>query len=295
MKANAILLASLVTLASASTAGAQGQQDFSKVQIRVTKIAGNFHTVEGQGGVIGASIGPDGIFLVDSQFAPLTERIVAALKQTSPAPIKYLVTTHLHGDHTGGVENFAKLGVTVLSRDELRARLAKPARGNPPPPAALPMATYRGPVTFFMNGEDIQLIPVPAAHTDGDTMVYFPSADVIMTGDFYRSAGYPNIDRNSGGTLKGMIEGLTAVINLAKPTTRIVPGHGAIVDKTAVTAHRDMMIALRDRVAPLVKKGQTSEQIVAAKLTADYDAKVPEPGTTGDRFIGQLVAELGGK
>jgi glyoxylase-like metal-dependent hydrolase (beta-lactamase superfamily II) len=275
-------------------AQAQAQQDFSAVQVKVTKIAGNFHSVEGQGGTIGALIGPDGIFLVDSQFAPLTEKIVAALKQTSPAPIRYLVNTHLHGDHTGGNENFAKLGVTLLARDELRARLATPARGNPPPAAALPLLTYRDRITFHMNGEAIQLIPVPVAHTDGDTMVYFPAADVLMTGDFYRSAGYPNIDRASGGTVKGMIDGLNAIIALARPTTRIVPGHGVIVDEAAVTAHRDMLIALRDRVAPLVKKGQTQEQVLAAKLTADYDAKVQQPGTTGDRFIGQLYAELQG-
>jgi glyoxylase-like metal-dependent hydrolase (beta-lactamase superfamily II) len=136
---------------------------------------------------------------------------------------------------------------------------------------------------------------VPAAHTDGDTMVYFPKSDVLMTGDFYRSAGYPNIDRANGGTLSGMLQGLSAVIDLAGPGTRIVPGHGAIVDEKAVMAHRDMTIALRDRVGPLVAKGQTLEQILATKPTATFDASVPEPGTTGDRFIGQLYAELGGK
>jgi glyoxylase-like metal-dependent hydrolase (beta-lactamase superfamily II) len=297
MQAATVRALFLVTILAAgvATAGAQGQQDFSAVQIKVTKLAGNYHTVEGQGGTIGALIGPDGIFLVDSQFAPLTEKIVAALKQTSPGPIRFLVNTHLHGDHTGGNENFAKLGVTVLAREELRARLATPPKGNPPPPAALPLMTYRERVTFHMNGEAIQLIPVPQAHTDGDTMVYFPNADVLMTGDFYRSAGYPNIDRANGGTVKGMIAGLDAVVALAKPTTRIVPGHGAVVDEAAVTAHKDMMVALRDRVAQLLKKGQTQEQILAAKLTADYDAKVPQAGTTGERFIGQLVAELGGK
>jgi len=140
----------------------------------------------------------------------------------------------------------------------------------------------------------VQLVPVPAAHTDGDTMVYFPTANVIMTGDFYRSLGYPNIDRANGGSLKGMLDGLNAVVNLAKPDTRIVPGHGEIVDKTAVAAHRDMIIAVRDRVARLVSQGQTQEQVVAAKPAADYDAKVPQGPQTSERFIGQLYAELKG-
>ena len=143
-----------------------------------------------------------------------------------------------------------------------------------------------------MNGEQVQLIPIPAAHTDGDTLVKFVNADVIMTGDFYRSMGYPNIDRANGGTLNGMLAGLNKIVELSGPSTKIVPGHGAVVDKTAVAAHRDMIIALRDKIAPMVKKGMTVEQVTAAKPTADFDAKVPGIGTTGDRFIGQLHAEL---
>jgi glyoxylase-like metal-dependent hydrolase (beta-lactamase superfamily II) len=202
------------------------------------------------------------------------------------------VNTHVHGDHTGGNENFAKLGVTLLSRDELRTRLATPGRGGPPPAAALPLITYRDRVTIHMNGEDIQLIPVPSAHTDGDTMVYFPAADVLMTGDFYRSIQYPNIDRNNGGSLQGMLNGLAAIVNLAGPNTKIVPGHGPTVDKTAVAAHRDLLVAMRDRVAKLVAQGQTQEQVVAAKLNAEFDAKVQQPGTTGERFVTQLYGEL---
>ena len=146
-----------------------------------------------------------------------------------------------------------------------------------------------------MNGEEIQLIPVPVAHTDGDTMVYFPNANVIMTGDFYRSTGYPNIDRANGGTMNGMLAGFDAIVALARPDTKIVPGHGAVVDKTVVAAHKAMMMAVRDKVAALVKQGKTQAEVLAAKLTADYDAKVPQPGTTGDRFIGQLYQELSGK
>src|SRR6185503_17902377 len=169
-----------------------------------------------------------------------------------------------HPDHTGGNENFGKMGVTILARDQLRARLAKPnpapggAAATPSPAAALPLVTYDTPLTFHMNGEDVAAIPVVKAHTDGDTMVRFPVSDVIMTGDFYRSAGYPNIDRNNGGSFDGMIRGLNA-----------------IVDEKAVIAHRDLAMALRDRVAALVKKGQTLEQILATKPTAEFDAGVP--------------------
>jgi cyclase len=276
--------------------GQNPQQDFSKVEIKATKITEKFYTLEGQGGTIGALIGPDGVFLVDTQFAPLTERIVAAVKKITPSPIKFVVNTHVHGDHTGGNENFAKLGATIFSRDQLRARLARPA-GNAAsaPAAALPVVTYDGPVTVHMNGEDVQLIPIRIAHTDGDTLVRFPGLDILMTGDYYRSVGYPNIDRANGGTLNGMLEALGTTIGLAGPNTKIIPGHGPIVDRVAVTAHRDMMLAVRDRVAQLVKQGKTAQEIIASKPTAEFDSKIEQAAMTSERFINQLYAELGGK
>ncbi len=194
--------------------------------------------------------GPDGILMVDSQFAPLTERIVAAIKAIDPGPIRYLINTHVHGDHTGGNANLGAMGVTIIARPQLRARLEKPgptatgAPGTPAPAAALPRLTYDAPMTFHMNGEQVQLIPIPGAHTDGDTLVKFVNADVIMTGDFYRSTGYPNIDRANGGSLPGMLAGLNKIIELAGPSTKILPGHGAIVDKAAVAAHRDLIVGV---------------------------------------------------
>jgi glyoxylase-like metal-dependent hydrolase (beta-lactamase superfamily II) len=276
--------------AQAPAAQAPAAPDYSKVEIKVTKLAGNFSMLEGAGGAIGVLAGPDGVFMVDSQFAPLTDKIVAAIKQISDGRIRFMVNTHLHPDHTGGNENLGKLGVTLLSREQLRGRLATGQR--PSPPAALPVLTYNAPITVHMNGEAVQLIPVPVAHTDGDTMIYFPNADVIMTGDFFRAVGYPYPDRNSGGSFKGLIDGLNAVINLAKPTTKIVPGHGPVVDRTAVTAHRDMALAARDKIAALVKQGKSADEVIAAKVTADTDAKVDPGGTSSERFIRAVYAEL---
>ena len=178
------LLAALLLTAASVPARAQGQQDFSKVEIKTTKVSTNFYTLDGQGGTIGVLTGPDGVFMVDAQFAPLSEKIVAAIKQISDGRIRYLVNTHVHGDHTGGNENFGKLGVTILARENLRMRLEKPnpgangAPGVPMPPAGLPVITYDAPITVRMNGEEIRLIPAPAAHTDGDTFVKFTNADV---------------------------------------------------------------------------------------------------------------------
>lgn len=282
----------------AALAHAQGPPDFSKVQIRTNKIADNFYTLDGQGGTIGVLTGPDGVFMVDTQFAPLSEKIAAAIKQITPQPIRFVVNTHVHGDHTGGDENFGKMGATIISREELRFRLAHPnpqangAPGVPMPAAGLPKQTYGNRLTLNMNGQEIQLIAVPRAHTDGDTMVYFPGLDIIMTGDFYRSIQYPNVDRNNGGSLQGLIDGLGAVIGHAGPNTKIIPGHGPTVDRTAVTAHRDVATAVRSRVAALVSQGKSEDEVVAAKVNADLDARIQEPGTTGERFVRQAYADL---
>ena len=273
------------------------QPDFSKVEIKTTKISNNFYTLEGQGGTIGVLVGPDGIFMVDSQFAPLSQKIAAAIHQISDKPIGFMVNTHVHGDHTGGNENFAKMGATIFARDELRFRLAHPspgangAPGVPAPADALPVVTYEGPVTIHMDGEEVQLIPIRRAHTDGDTLVHFVGNDVLMTGDYFRSIQFPNIDRTNGGSLNGMIEGLGITIGMAGPNTKIIPGHGPMVDRAAVIAHRDMILAIRSKVAALVDQGKTVEEVIAAKPTSDYD-NIPNASTTSERFLRQLYAEL---
>jgi cyclase len=294
---SAVLLAVFVAPTSTQAQG-QAPPDFSKVEIKTTKLGTNFYTLEGLGGTIGVLAGPDGVFMVDDQFAPLSGKIVAAIKQISNQPIRFLVNTHVHPDHTGGNENFGKMGVVIVTRDELRDRLAHPlpaangTPGVPAPAAALPMVTYEGRVTFYMDGEDVQLIPIPRAHTDGDTMVYLPHEDIIMTGDFYRSIQYPNIDRNNGGTLNGLLDGLGVVIGLAGPNTKIVPGHGPVVGRAEVMANRDMILAVRDRVAQLIAQGKSQDEVLAANPTSDYDARVPNSKETTQRFVTQLYAEL---
>jgi len=295
----ALLIMSLIVAASAR---AQAPVDDSKTVVKTNKITDSFYTVDGRGGTIGVLVGPQGTFMVDTQFAPLTDRIVAEIKKISPNPIKFVVNTHVHPDHTGGNANMGKMGATIFAREELRDRLMNPppgANGQPGTPMAevgLPVVTYESKVTFHMDGETIDLIPIPKAHTDGDTIVYFHNADIIMTGDFYRSIGYPNIDRGNGGSLDGMLAGLAQIVALAGPNTKIIPGHGPTVDRNAVAAHRDMILGLRNEVAKLMQQGKTADEIVAAHPSAAFDASVPPAAPNGDkmadRFVGQLYAEL---
>jgi len=277
----------------------QAQTDYSKIQIKSNKLADNLYTLDGAGGTIGVLTGPDGVFMVDSQFAPLSEKIAAAIKQISGGqPIKFLINTHVHGDHTGGDENFGKMGATIIARPELRNRLAHPspgangAPGVPMPAAGLPLLTYTGSLTLHMNGEEIHIYAIPRAHTDGDTIVQFVNADVIMTGDFYRSVQFPNVDRANGGSLNGLEAGLSRVIALCGPNTRVVPGHGPIVDRNAVMAHRDVVVALHKKIGDLAKQGKSLDEVMAAKPAAEFNTRIKEVGTTDDRFVGQVYAEV---
>jgi cyclase len=306
----------LAALALSASAWAQGP-DYSKIDITTEKIAPNLYMLSGSagfdpghqdaaGGRIGVLAGPDGIFMVDAQYAQLTDKVVAAIRQISPAPIRFMANTHVHIDHTGGNANFAKMGVAIFAREELREELVHPpalANGNPAPardPASLPVVTYGlgGPLKFHMNNEIVDLIPVRAAHTGGDTMIRFEKANAIMIGDFYRNYGYPYIDTNNGGSLKGALEALDATLDLAGPDTKLIPGHGTIINRTDLIPYRDMILAVQAKVQQMITQGKTREEVLAAKVTAPYDAKVPGgllpagAGTSADRFVGMVYSEL---
>jgi glyoxylase-like metal-dependent hydrolase (beta-lactamase superfamily II) len=292
------LLATLALMTGSAKAQAPAGFDFGKAEIKINKLSDNFYSLESIGGTMGVLTGPDGVFMVDADYVQFGQKVAETVKKISPMPVRFLVNTHLHGDHTGGDAAFAMMGTTVFSRDELRYRLAHPvagATGAVPPAAtgaALPMVTYRGPVTFHIDGEEVDLIPIYRAHTDGDTMIYFRNNDILMTGDFFRSVGYPNMDRNNGGSLNGLLDGLGIAIGMCGPKTKVIPGHGAMVDRTAIVAQRDLTLVMRHRVAAMIKQGMTQEQVIAAHPTADYDAKVEQAQTTSERFLTQLYGEL---
>jgi len=309
------LFSTAVVAATAASAYAQGIQ-YDKIEIKTDKVAPNLYMLsgsegvdpghpDGAGGRIGVLAGPDGIFMVDAQYEQIGARVLAAVRRIDSGPIRFLVNTHIHGDHTAGNATFAKQGAVLLAREELREGMARQPQPAPPAPARdparLPMLTYGmgDPVRLRMNGETVELIPVRAAHTGGDTIVRFVNADVIMIGDFYRNFGYPFIDTANGGSLKGALDGLELTMKIAGPTTRLVPGHGTYINRTDIVPYRDMILDVRNRVQQLVGQGKSLQEVLAAKVTASYDAKVPggllpagNAGTSADRFVSMVYGQL---
>lgn len=298
--ARATTLATTLLAATIGTGVALAQQrpDFSAVQIKTTRLGEDFYTLEGQGGTISVLTGPDGVLIVDAQFAPLTDKLVTAIRAVSDRPVRFLVNTHVHGDHTGGNENFARLGATIFSRDQLRERLAHPnpapdgTPGKPAPALALPVVTYDAPVTIHLDGEDVRLLPMRSAHTDGDTLVQFPAHDILAVGDFFRTVGYPFVDLNNGGSLTGLLDAFDAAIALAGPRTRVIPGHGAISDRAGLAAQRALIVGVRNAVAAQIAQGKTLEETIAAHPTAAFDAQVVQNGQGPERFITWVYTEV---
>jgi glyoxylase-like metal-dependent hydrolase (beta-lactamase superfamily II) len=287
-----------VAAAQGAPAPAPPAVEFSEVQVRATNVAGNLYALEGEGGTVSVLAGPDGALLIDSQYAPLTDRLVAAIRGFSQAPLRFLVNTHAHGDHTGGNANFARLGATILAHEQVRERMQFPPPGRdgrPGTPAvveALPVVTIAEPTRLHLNGQEVFLLPMPPAHTDGDVMIAFPGLDVLVVGDFYRTVGYPVADRDRGGRLRGIIDALGIAIGHAGPKTRVVPGHGPISDRAGLIATRDMLSALYADVQARVAGGATVEELLAARPTAAWDASVPQGAQTSERFLRTLHAEI---
>ncbi|HWF11190.1 MAG TPA: MBL fold metallo-hydrolase [Bryobacteraceae bacterium] len=293
---------------------AQQAQDFSKTEVHVLPVQGNVYMIVGAGGNITMQAGKDGVLLVDTMYAGLSDKVLAAIRTVSNQPIRYIINTHVHGDHTGGNEKLAKAGstiaggnvvgdigasasagATVIAAQQVLDRMST-KDGNTPaaPPAAWPTDTYITPEKeLFFNGEAIQILHQPSAHTDGDSIVFFRRSDVVSTGDIFVTTSYPIIDLDRGGTYQGVLDGLNHILDITIPAdkqeggTYVIPGHGRLCDEADVVEYRDMMTILRDRFADMIKRGMTLEQVKATKPTRDYD---PLYGSdkgfwTTDKFI----------
>jgi cyclase len=270
---------------------AQGR-DMSQVQIRAHPVANGIYYLEGQGGNIGLSVGEDGVVMIDDQFAPLTDRILAAIRQINPGEIRFVINTHVHGDHTGGNENLGRMGILILARDAVRVRMA--AAENTAA-EALPVLTFSEPISVHLNGGTVRTIPVPPAHTDGGSFIHFVEADVIHAGDVFRTIAYPYIDLATGGTLQGTLDALGVLIGMAGPNTKIIPGHGTVATREDVIAFRDMILDVQARVAALVAQGRNADQVIAARPASAYEATRGTDQTSLERFIRGVYAGVGGQ
>ena len=295
------VIAGFVLALTAALWAAQ-DQDFSKVEIKVTKVSGTVYMLEGAGGNIGASVGEDGIVVVDDQYAPLAEKIQAALKGVTDKPVRFIINTHYHGDHTGG-NAFFQRQAPVIAHDNVRKRLETGGQaGNggsihfedkPAPKEALPIITFDHDVTVHLNGEDIRALYFPAGHTDGDSVIFFPNSNVVHMGDDFVTYGFPFIDVDAGGSIDGMIDGVEKVLAQVPADVKVIPGHGPVSNVEDVKTYLAMLKGTRDVVAKAVKNGQTLDQMKQARLLDPWK-KYSGDFINQDTFIETLYNSLTG-
>jgi len=254
----------------------------------ISAIKDGIHVIMGRGGNIGVSVGEDGVFMIDDQFAPATEAILGQVKTVTDQPVRFLVNTHFHRDHTGGNENLGKAGVLIFAHDNVRARLL----AGDAPTDALPVVTFNDTTTFHMNGQTVRVFHTANAHTDGDAMIHFQEADVIHMGDTFFNGFYPFIDSLSGGSIEGVFRSIDLVLELADAETVIIPGHGPIADCDDLIAYRDMLTKARDAISPLIADGKSVEEIVAAAPTKEFDARWGGGFLNPERFLRVMHAAL---
>lgn len=287
----------------------EAQQDFSAVELQVLPVQGNVYMIAGAGGNVTVQVGDEGVLIVDTQFAPLAQKIMAKIRTLSNRPIRFIINTHAHPDHVGGNAALAQTiaagplePLQMIAHENALNRLSNPAPGEPvTPPGGLPADSYFTPTKdFHFNGEAVFLYHAPRAHTDGDTIVMFRESDVVSTGDLFVPGGYPFIDVTRGGSVQGLIAGLNQVLHLTVPAktqergTYVIPGHGRICDEADVVEFRDMVVIVRDRIASMIENGMTLREIRAARPTLDYDTEYVKADSfvTANAFVAAVHASL---
>ena len=294
----------LLAMSLAAGAVSAQEEDFDKIQVKVTPVAGSIYMLEGAGGNIAASVGEDGIVLVDDEFAPMAEKIAAALKGIgiTDKPVRYVINTHYHGDHTGGNAPLATGGSTLIAQTHVRERLEKGGEGGnggaikfdnkPAEKLALPVITFDHDMTVHLNGEDIRALHYPAGHTDGDSIIFFPKANVVHMGDDYVRYGFPFIDVSGGGSIDGMIKACESVIATLPADVKVIPGHGALSNLDEVREYVAMLKATRAAVSKALKSGMSLERMKQKKILAAWDAKYSGDFVSSDAFIDTLYYSL---
>ena len=274
------------------------QQDFSNVQITPHLLSGNIYYLEGQGGNIGVSIGDDGVFIVDDQFAPLSEKILDALESLSDEPVRFVLNTHHHGDHTGGNANMAGEGAVIVAHENVRTILSSGFTAGDLSQAltaeqrmGLPIVTFTESVDFHINGDSIHVFYNGPGHTGGDAFVYFREDNIIHTGDVFRTTSYPRVDSGAGGSFQGIIASYEKLLEISNPDTRFLPGHGVVSDQAEISSQLQMFYTIRNRVQNAIDDGMSLEQILGAGLTSEYDERWGDPAGFLPAVYSELVAQ----
>jgi glyoxylase-like metal-dependent hydrolase (beta-lactamase superfamily II) len=267
--------------------------------MRAQQVRPGLHVLANPGGNVAVWTGSDGIVVVDDSLAPLTPQLVEAVAKIAPGPVRFVVNTHWHPDHTGGNEALGQAGAVVLSHDNVRTRMSEPQvvqeydlKVPAAPKSALPIVTFADTVTLHLNGDNLLLVHAETAHTDGDVVVWWEYANVVHVGDLFYNGSYPFIDLGSGGSLAGMVAAIELVLDRADAKTVVIPGHGPVAIRADLAAYRDMLVAVGRRVRELAEAGQSEEEILAASPAAEFDERYGKGSMTADRFVRIVYADL---